>query len=134
MSSRKLTEIDKAYIEKFYCSKSANDIVKDLKKSGVVGIGVKSVEKYIDEYKALQEQTSNTEEKSIKDEVNNPSQGFDPLDLGIRHPRGGVLVMTEGLSEYMDEASKQNNVKDYRGKMSKIRKDRPTPKGVIIDE
>lgn len=137
MSSKKLTEIDKAYIEKFCYSKSANDITKDLKKSGVVGVGVKSVEKYIDEYKTSQTQIEpavDTEEKSIKDEVHNPSPGFDPLNLGARHPRGGVLVMTEALSEYMDEASKRNDIKDYRGKISKIRKDLPTPKGVIIDE
>lgn len=130
MSKRKLTEVDKAYIEKFASSKSANDIVKELKKAGIMGIGVATVQQYISEISSIE----SVENISVEIENNMPSM-IDPTELAGKHERGGVITMTQGLSELLDETEKgKPQVRDFRGKVAKIRKDRPTPKGIKIDE
>lgn len=130
MSSRKLTEIDKAYIEKFCHTKDANTITKELKKSGVIGIGVKSVQQYINIYK-YQNNKVEMDAENIKVDI---PPTIDPIELAGKHDRGGVITMTQGLSELLDEESKKTSVHDYSGKIHKIRKDKPIPKGIKVDE
>jgi hypothetical protein len=130
MANRKLTEIEKAYIEKFCDEKSPEKLAKEIG----VGVGAKTISKYVDAYKdSMKNQPSIPDTGMAQIKQDNLTQ-FDPTELAGRHDRGGVLTMTQGLSEFLDEQSKKTQVHDYRGKMAKIRKDKPGPKNVKLDE
>jgi len=130
MANRKLTEIEKAYIEKFCDEKSPEKLAKEIG----VGVGAKTIAKYVDGYReSIKNQPSIVDTGVAQIKQDNLTQ-FDPTELAGRHDRGGVLTMTQGLSEFLDEQSKKTQVHDYRGKMAKIRKDKPGPKNVKLDE
>lgn len=130
MANRKLTEIEKAYIEKFCNEKSPEKLAKEIG----VGVGAKTISKYIDQYKdGIKHQPSIPDTSVAQIKQDNLTQ-FDPTELAGKHDRGGVLTMTQGLSEFLDDQSKKTQIHDYRGKMAKIRKDKPGPKNVKLDE
>ena len=118
----KLTDVEKAYIEKYKNDKSADVMAQEI---NIKGVGVKTVEKYLNELVDVGTQTTIKKEDSGK---------FDISDLAGKHERGGVVTMTEGLSELLDDLSKKTDIIDYRGKMAKIRADKPGPKGIRIDD
>lgn len=130
MANRKLTEIEKAYIEKFCDEKSPEKLAKEIG----VGVGAKTISKYIDQYKdSIKNQPSLVDNSVSQIKSNDPAQ-FDPTELAGKHDRGGILTMTQGLSEFLDEQTKKTQIHDYRGKMAKIRKDKPGPKNIKLDE
>ena len=137
----KLNEVEKAYIEKYKDEKELKELVKEIDRKGV---GPTTVKKYL-LYLADAKQTENsTEQENTQEDIKSQETSttikniedgkFDITDLAAKHERGGVMIMTEGLSELLDDVSKKSNVIDYRGKMAKIKKDKPGPKNVLMDE
>jgi hypothetical protein len=132
----KLTECEKAYIEKYMNQKNPKELIVGINRKGV---GVNTVKKYLDYIASITQAPEELDKDVVvKDEVNkdevNKDEKWDITNLAAKHDRGGVLIMTEGLSEVLDEVGKKNNNVDYRGKIAKIRPDKPTPKGITIDE
>jgi hypothetical protein len=124
----KLPEVVKEYIQK-YKDLNPQDLAK---KINMKGIGAKKIEKYIKELNQ-ETPTSNIDVAPIIKELSPPP--IDISELAGRHERGGVLVMTEVLSENLDEIAKtKKEVYDYRGKVARIKKDKPIPKGIKIDD
>lgn len=125
MSSRtRLTEVEKAYIEKFK-DKTPEFLARTINRHGV---GARTVEKYLESLGEVPVIENNV------DTIRKEPPVIDPLNLAARHERGGVLIMTEGLSESLDDLTKKTQQIDYRGKIAPIRRDRPKPKGITIDD
>lgn len=133
MSKRKLTEVEKAYIEKVYSTISPLKIAKELGS----GVGERTVEKYIEEYKSntkevVPDSVPDTSVAEIKGKRDESSFGVE--NQFAHHDRGGVTIITQGASEFLDEfVNKKVTTHDYRGKMAKIRKDKPGPKDTLLD-
>lgn len=118
MARRKLGELEKAYIEKYLTTKTSKEMAKVMP-----GVGIKTIDKYIDSLKVSSENTTTTVDTPL---IINP--------INMMTNKNGAVVSTKESSEILDQLKKAPKaVGDLRGRVSTINRSRPLPKNVVAD-